>query len=284
MIVGCRVKRSTDKPLSYACCKMLFAALFILLLSFCISGCARVSEKVSSIPQYESPYDWDCLSSNQGRLSYVVNGQSVSKLGIDVSESQGFIDWEQVARDGIEFAFIRLGYRGTTEGKIYLDEYFPYNIEQALAAGIKCGIYFYSQAINAQEATEEAEFVVQKLGGRALAYPVAFDYESINLNGKPSRNSNIGLEQMEGIANAFCEYIKRAGYEVVIYGNKQDLRRYPNDISNQYNIWWAEYDSSVPHHDRDIFCWQYTNGGQVSGIDTAVDMNIELPRLKGHFK
>lgn len=269
------------------CLSHIGAILAVFILSFfviCVSGCARVAEKASYVPHYESPYDWDCLVNKQGRLSYVVNGSVVSKLGIDVSESQGFIDWEQVAHDGIGFAYIRLGYRGITEGKVFLDEYYNYNIEHAIASGLQCGVYFYSQALNAQEAKEEAEFVLQHLKGKSLSYSVAFDYESVNLNGTPSRNSNVGQDQMREIAHAFCERIKSAGYEVVIYGNKQDLRRFPRDLANEYAIWWAEYDSSVPHHDRDIFCWQYTNNGRVAGIDTAVDMNIELPRLKGEIK
>ena len=232
-------------------------------------GSAEVGER------YESSYDWDNLDRAGDRYAYVVNGQVKSRLGIDVADYQGYIDWDEVSSDGIEFAIVRLGYRGATEGELYLDEYFEYNLAAARAAGLDCGVYFFSQAITVEEAVEEAEFVLANLDGASLEYPIAFDFETVSQLGE-TRTAGLTDDELSEIADAFCDRIERAGYQTLVYGNSWDLRSYDIDAMTGRGIWWAEYDVSYPSQYMDIVMWQYTSDGYVAGVDNTVDMNIDL--------
>ncbi len=257
------------------------AAITILMIAFLRMGAAPANSAVEAVehPTSESPFDWTRLRHDAGRVEYVVDGQVKSRLGIDVSESQHSIDWPQVAADGIDFAMIRLGYRGATEGELYLDDHFDANFEGAQAAGIDCGVYFFSQACTVEEAVEEADFVLNKLNGAQLAYPIAFDSETITVNGVPSRTDKLSMSELTAIAEAFCERIEAAGYRTFVYGNMYDLARYDRELIDRYQLWWAEYGPLQPSAQIDIAMWQYSNGGSIAGIQTAVDMNIDLSAL-----
>lgn len=252
--------------------------LFVLMIFF-LRACAPTQDAPSGedAQAYASPYDWTKLDRTNGRYAYVVNGQVKSRLGIDVSESQGSIDWQAVAADGIDFAMIRLGYRGATEGDLYLDSYYQDNIAGAREAGLDCGIYFFSQAITTEEAVEEAEFVLDYLGGTSLEYPIAFDSEVVT-SLDIARTANLSSDEMTAVADAFCERLERAGYSTLVYGNTGDLGRYNDSVVNDGGIWWAEYGSSMPNHYLDIVMWQYSNAGSVAGVATNVDMNIDLSK------
>ena len=236
----------------------------------------------SAIPEGEpsevqrSFYDQSAFQREGTRWAYVVDGEVRSKLGIDVSESQQWIDWQAVADDGIDFAMIRVGYRGATEGDLYLDEYFAYNLQAAQEAGIDCGVYFFSQAITVDEAIEEAEFVLSALDGTQLPYPIAFDSEEFAVEEVSSRVAELTRDEMTSIAEAFCERLKQEGYDTIIYGNAYDLKRYNRGNWEKDGIWWAEYDEAAPSVMNEIELWQYANSGQVAGIDTNVDMNLDL--------
>lgn len=225
---------------------------------------------------YRSPYNWENLDRSDGRFQYVVNGEVKSRLGVDVSDHQQDIDWDAVAADGIDFAMIRVGYRGATEGELYLDEQFYANLEGARSAGVDCGVYFFSQAQNEEEAVEEAEFVLDQLGGTALEYPIAFDSEVAAAGVDAPRTAELSSDEMTAIANAFCSRIEQAGYRSMVYGNSYDLMRYDYGMLEQRAIWWAEYTQAAPSHYMDIVMWQYANDGAVDGIYTDVDMNIDL--------
>ncbi len=225
---------------------------------------------------YISPYDWTKLDRQGDRFAYRVDGQETSRLGIDVSENQHAIDWDAVAADGVEFAMIRLGYRGATEGDLYLDEYYWANLDGARDAGIDCGIYFFSQAKTPEEAREEADFVLTYLNGTPLEYPIAFDSEEKVLGLSQSRTSGLDNDTMSAIAEAFCQRIEEAGYESIIYGNANDMSRYNRASLEGDEIWWAEYGVPSPTNKLDIHMWQYSNTGRVAGIEGDVDMNIDL--------
>ena len=225
--------------------------------------------------RYATPYDWTKLDRTNGRYAYIVDGQVKSRLGIDVSESQESIDWQAVADDGIEFAMIRLGYRGATEGDLYLDDYFEENFAGAREAGLDCGVYFFSQAVNPDEAVEEAQFVLDQLGGAQLEYPIAFDSEVVS-GVAGARTQFLTREEMTAVADAFCTHLEMAGYRTLVYGNAGDLSRYSDEVVNDGGIWWAEYNAPQPAHYLDIVMWQYANEGSVAGIGTGVDMNIDL--------
>lgn len=253
-------------------------AVIVLLLIVGIRAFAGLFNPGEGADGYISPYDWSKLEVSGDRYAYVVDGQTRSRLGVDVSENQGSIDWNAVASDGVEFAMVRLGYRGATEGDIYLDEQYWTNLEGARAAGIDCGIYFFSQAITTDEAIEEADFVIETLGGAQLQYPVAFDSEVLASQGI-TRTAGLTDDELSAIADAFCERIRQAGYSTVVYGNYYDMSSYDIATLNGGGVWWAEYDVTVPSNFTDIVMWQYTSNGHVAGIDTAVDLNVDLSNV-----
>ena len=221
-----------------------------------------------------SPYDWSCLQTDEhGRLCYVMDGEVLSRTGIDVSEHQGQIDWHAVAFDGIDFCYLRAGWRGSSEGSITADSMFATNLAGAQAAGLDVGVYFFSQAITPDEAVEEAEFVLSCLDGTELAYPVAFDLEPTGTG--QGRADSLTREEQTAVALAFCERIEAGGYRTVVYGNQYDYERYEIARLMSRGYWYAEY-AAIPSTNLDIAFWQYSNAGQVAGIDTEVDLDIDL--------
>lgn len=202
---------------------------------------------------------------------YSQAGQITSKTGIDVSSHQGTIDWNAVANDGIDFAMIRCGSRGYTEGNMFADETFYSNADGAQAAGVPFGVYFFSQAVTEDEAVEEAEYVLQLIEGMNVTCPIAYDLEDMpNHN---ARANDLSAEQCTKNAEAFCNRIKQAGYSTLVYGNQHDLARYDLD-SLKEDIWYAEYNDAAPTTSTPIVMWQYTSTGSVSGIQTNVDVNV----------
>ena len=256
---------------------VLVVVVAFLAVVFVVRGSGTGDDDSLETPlAYISPYNWQNIVRENGRWSYVVNGQVKSRLGIDVSENQGHIDWQQVAADGIDFAMIRIGYRGTTLGEMYLDAEYWDNLQNAKAAGLDCGLYFFSQATNEAEAREEAEFVLTNLNGAPLEYPIVFDSEEVAAGIGKSRTSGLSKDEMAAIEEAFCKRIEQAGYETMIYGNAHDLSRYRRAVIEKRQLWWAEYGSPNPLAKIDIVMWQYSNEGHVAGIATNVDMNMDL--------
>lgn len=222
----------------------------------------------------EGVYDWSKLNYVNGRFAYYDDGRRMSRFGIDVSDSQGYIEWADVAADEVDFAMIRCGYRGISDGGVYNDQCFEYNIESAMASGIDVGVYFYSQAITEEEAVEEAKLCLELINGRDLQYPVAYDFEeSMSGNG---RADGISVEQATANARAFCKVIEDAGYDTIVYGNQHDLNDYDPKMLDEMDIWYAEYGSSAPTSGHKFSIWQYSNEGSVDGISTVVDLNIDL--------
>ena len=215
-----------------------------------------------------------------GGFKYYFDGQGVlsSKVGIDVSVYQGNIDWNAVKAAGVEFAMIRVGYRGYGQaGNMKLDANFVKNLEGAQAAGIDCGVYFFSQAITRAEAVEEAKFVLEAIKGYDLTYPVAFDTEYYPLD--EARTNQAGLTDADrtDFAIDFCQTIRDAGYYPTIYASKSWLLD-DMEIARlaDWDIWLAHYtnqtDFQYPYQ-----MWQYSQSGQVSGItENTVDLNVGL--------
>ncbi len=218
-------------------------------------------------------YDWDRLSENDGRLSYDTEGFR-SRLGIDVSYFQGEIDWEQVQADGIDFAMIRLGYRGYGTGNIVIDDQFTENINGALAAGLEVGVYFFSQAVNVQEAKREAETVLSMLSSYPITMPVAYDLEIVSENG--SRTRKLSAATMTENAAVFCRMVEAEGYEAAYYASKKTaLLRYNLSELKEYGLWYAE-EENAPSIPYDFQLWQYTAEGTVDGIETSVALDLYI--------
>ena len=214
------------------------------------------------------------FSYKEGKMIYKDDKYS-SRLGVDVSHHQGKIDWEKVKEDGYEFAIIRIGYRGYgTEGTLKLDNRFYENIKDAQRAGLDVGVYFFAQAINEEEALEEAEFVLKHLKGYKLELPVAYDPESILYD--EARTDDVTGEQFTKNAKVFCKRIRKAGYEPMIYSNML-WEAYELDLEklSDYPIWYADYEP-LPQTPYDFVMWQYTSSGTVDGIKGRVDLNIQF--------
>ena len=194
-----------------------------------------------------------------------------SRFGIDVSKWNGDIDWDKVKADGVEFVMIRCGYRGNTTGSLIEDPNFLSNIRGAKAAGIKVGVYFFSQAVNEVEAVEEASMVIALCTGYELDYPVIIDSESAGGNG---RADALDVEMRTKVCKAFCETIANAGYDAGVYASRSWYNsKLEVEKLNKYRIWLAEY-RSTPLYSGYYDMWQYTSKGKINGIEGNVDLNI----------
>ncbi len=192
--------------------------------------------------------------------------------GVDVSKFQGTIDWNAVKADGIDFAIIRCGYRGYGSGKLVEDSTFRQNIQGATAAGLKVGVYFYSQAINEEEAVEEASMVLSLVGGYSLPMGVYYDTEQVGTD--VGRADGISAAQRTACAVAFCETIRNAGYTAGVYSYASWFYNALNFANiSKYRIWIAQYRDTLSFSYR-YNIWQYTSKGSVKGISKPVDMNI----------
>lgn len=193
--------------------------------------------------------------------------------GIDVSELQGTIDWQKVKAAGIDFAFLRIGFRGYGEsGKLVKDENFLKNLTDAQANGVQAGAYFFSQAVCAEEAREEAEFVLEILRGSKLDLPVIFDWERVEQ--EDSRTREISTAVLDSLGDAFCRCIERSGYRAGIYFSRQ-LGYYGYDLSDLRDYdWWVADPGTYPAFYYETAFWQYSVDATVPGIDIIVDMDM----------
>lgn len=198
-----------------------------------------------------------------------------SRHGIDVSEHQGYIDWDLVAEQGVEFAMIRLGYTGNDTGSKYLDACFEDNYKGAKKNGIDVGVYYFSQAISVEEAISEAQFVCENLKGKKINMPVVFDMEPIHENSK-DRIANLTMKEITEITDAFCDIVEKHGYDALMYGNPSWIYKNLNlSLLTGRKLWLAHY-VSYTQFPYEFVMWQYTDSGYISGIGTKVDLDIQF--------
>ena len=225
-----------------------------------------------SIPQHT--YDYSKLTKD-GMLFTYQDERYTSRVGIDVSKYQGTIRWDAVKAQGIEFVFIRIGYRGYGEaGTINLDQCFQDNIKGAQEAGLDVGVYFFAQAVNEEEAIEEAEFVVKSLQGYELQLPVVYDPETIRND--VARTDNVSGEQFTKNTRAFCDCIRENGYEAMIYSNMMwEAFEFDLNQLSDIPIWYADYEA-LPQTPYNFSIWQYTEQGHIDGIEGTIDLNLQF--------
>lgn len=200
-------------------------------------------------------------------------------MGIDVSEFQGNIDWAQAAQSGIDFVMVRLGYRTAGSGEITEDACARYNLQEAAAQGLHLGAYFFSTAVNEDEAREEAEWVKNFLAGYPITYPVAYNCEGFQ--NASSRQYGLSVEERSELAQVFLDEIESGGYTGMFYAAKNELAGNllwnTDTLELKYRIWVAQYAAYVteqPDYTGKYAMWQYTNQGSVPGINAAVDLNM----------
>ena len=202
-----------------------------------------------------------------------IAGKSV--LGIDVSAHQGQIDWQQVARAGVRFVMIRVGYRGYESGDISADALAQANYEGAKAAGLMVGAYFFSQATNERESLEEAEFLLAAIRDWQLDMGVAYDWEYM---GADSRAGWVDARTVTDCTLAFCRRVEAEGYRAMVYFNRHQAMDYLFlEELTDYPFWLALYSDRMTYPYR-VEMWQYTEEGRVPGVEGNVDINLWLPQ------
>ncbi|MCC6093885.1 MAG: glycoside hydrolase family 25 protein [Eubacterium sp.] len=251
-----------------------------------IASCGSYSSKKNDTSGrlFSTSYSMSELYNTYNNDAFVLDGQSMtytdtnhytSRLGIDVSEHNGEVDWEAVRSAGYTFAFIRIGYRGYgDDGTLVEDSMFEENYKAARKAGLEVGVYFYSQAVNESEAEEEAKFVTDTLQGRMLDLPVAMDMETVE-EGTARTDGVTGAQFTQNI-RTFCTYISKEGYEPMLYTNLH-WETFTLDMTQLYNlpVWFSNY-SATPDSTYKFEIWQYSNTGTVDGVSGSVDLDIEL--------
>jgi GH25 family lysozyme M1 (1,4-beta-N-acetylmuramidase) len=218
------------------------------------------------------------------RIRYVGNKYD-AWFGVDVSAYQnrdrtnGTINWKAAKEDGVQFAMVRVGLRGTSTGSLREDPYYAKNIDGALAQGIQTGAYIFAQAVNIQEAIEEADFVIERLRGHKINGPVSYDWE---LNSSSYRAYNVSKEMATACAVAFCKRVAAAGYTPMFYNSRHECYfKYDQGALEPYMMWYPQYPSTgnskpYPNLYYQMDYWQYTESGKVYGIGNKIDCDIWL--------
>lgn len=268
-------KRSRELWVGFAA----VATALVTLAALCLS-LPGVTGPAEPVPQFTAPqirqpeeniYGPEDFRMENGYLTCTA-GESI--LGIDVSSHQRQVDWQQVADAGVKFVMVRLGYRGYESGAVLMDANVWENLRGARAAGLQVGAYFYSQAVTVEEAVEEAEFCLELLEGYPLDFPLVYDWEYA---GENTRTEVFDRRVLTDCTVAFCETVKQAGYEPMVYFNTHLAREgFLLEELTAYDFWLAMYDAPMTFPYR-VQMWQYTQTGTVPGIETNVDINLYLP-------
>ena len=262
---------------------LLLAVLFAVLLSALVLTAVLLRGGVvpntgtepqtpSVAPPKENIYKPEDFAYRDGYLT-CLTGESI--LGVDVSSYQKEVDWAQVRAAGVEFAMLRAGFRGYgASGLLVEDQYAQQNYQNAKAAGLKVGAYFFSQATTLDEAVEEAQFLLQIVDGWELDMPLVFDWECL---GDQYRTVGVTARELTDFAKAFCDTLQGAGYRTMIYFNPSQSR---NDLYlaelTDYGFWLAMY-SDYMNYAYKVDMWQYTRSGTVPGIRGKADINLFFP-------
>lgn len=213
-------------------------------------------------------------------ITYTHNSKFKNKelvYGMDVSQHNGKINFKKAKRDGIEFVFIRVGYTGYTKSSfsLNLDKKYKTYIKDATKAGLKVGVYWYSQSTKVSEAKKEAKALLKAIKGYSITMPVVFDYEFADTKKGRLDSAKLSKTNMTANALAFLNTVSNAGYDACIYASENFLGEhlYANQISSSFKVWLANY-SSKTNYKGDYEFWQHTAKGRVSGMRGNVDINF----------
>lgn len=222
----------------------------------------------------KNSYDFTKLVLQSDVMKYYVDGEKKSYFGVDISKTQGYVDFNKMVKAGVDYVMIRVGARGYSTGQMILDEYYADNIKGATDTSLHVGLYFSSQAKTKEEAVEEANFVIGQIGSYKIDYPIVFEMETVTNDS--SRTEELSKEDRTNIAMAFLDTIKNAGYNPMIRGNKEWLLT-KVDLSKltSYDIWLTE-EGDLPDYPYQFSMWQYNRSGAVDGVSTSVPFNISF--------
>ncbi len=188
-----------------------------------------------------------------------------TKIGIDVSNWQGDIDFDKIKQAGVEFIIIRVGTGG--DGEYKLDARFEHNIEEANKYGIDVGIYFYSYSSSVASAKEDAKWVLDKIKKYNVSLPIAFDWEEWN----DFNSYNLSFFKLTSMADEFVNTVKKDGYQGMLYSSKKYLENIW--LKNDNDIWLAHYTDQTDYDGNYLF-WQLCSDGKIDGIDGYVDIDV----------
>lgn len=224
------------------------------------------------LPKHE--YDFTKLVCQSELMKYYEDGRQISYVGADISKYQNYIDFNKVRKAGIDFVMIRVGARGYGSGQLVLDDYFADNMKRAADAGLQIGVYFSSQAITVEEASEEAELVLEALEDYKITYPVAFQMSFVDND--TARIDSLSKTEKTEIAKTFLDAVAESGYKTMLYGDKEWLIK-EIDMSKltAYDIWLSQF-QDVPDYPYRFTMWQYTGSATVDGIAGYVNMNVSF--------
>ncbi len=233
---------------------------------------SETEPETPTIPPDPNPYDRFDFQYN--RHNYLLLQNLKSSPGVDVSAYQGSIDWKKVAASGIEFAIIRLGYRGYGSGKLVADDYAAQNLKGAREAGLKVGAYFFSQALNKKEVDQEIAMMMDVLDGFLPDMPLVLDWE---IPTSDARTARMDRRTLTDIQLYYCEKIQNMGYEPMVYFNWYQAENlyYLNELED-YPFWLAMYQDRMTFPWK-VEMWQWTCTGKVPGIQGDVDINVYMP-------
>ena len=249
-------RKNSGKPASK---KQVVAFVSVIVLLVAILG--GIILNASTKPRTPVPYDF----------------KKDRAYGIDVSSHNGKIDWETV-KDEVDFAFIRVGCRGYTDGNIALDKKANANMKNAEKAGVPFGVYIYSQAISEEEAIEEAEFLIKHVKGHNVKLPLVIDFEYATKDGKHVgrlADAKLSRKERTALINAFCKTVKEAGYIPALYASSNIYKTQISvrSLEDGVVLWVADYNKRVTYNgDYDI--WQFSEKGKCKGVSSKyVDTN-----------
>ena len=271
-------------------CFLLLVALMTVAFILGTEGTGSLPETPTSAPAVQEQPDKVPKKQKQNLWSMITDALDGGKVqeteeitfGIDVAKYQGTIDWTEVAASGVDFAMVRLGYRGLVEGEITEDSNARYNLQEAERAGLKLGAYFFSTAITKEEAIAEADWVANFLAPYPITYPVAYNCEGFE--DPENRQYSLSRRERTDIALAFLKQIEKRGYEAMFYASKNEMEENAKwevtRIEGDYKIWVAQY-PELPYpqtekssYSRDHQMWQFTREGEIPGIPVGVDVDV----------
>ncbi len=235
-------------------------------------------EEWVSISPYllKNDYDYTNLIEQNGFMKYFEDGREISYLGVDISKDNDYVDFVKLYKAGIDYCMVKVGQRGYQTGDITEDDYYKDNIKRAFDAGMDVGVIFTSFAVTEEEAVEEANWLMDKLGGYVISYPVVLSLESVSNDS--SRTDEMSKADRTKIARAFLSRIKECGYKPMLLANKEWLlKRYDlSKLISEYDFWISEPEADYPDYPYKYSMWRYTESGSVDGIKGKCNLDISF--------